>query len=343
MQAFSFSAPRFTEEDEIRELAAMTDAEREEVRNDLYGTHSELEETDQLREVSLEEMQQALDEIQDDEKSGYLEACQICPELVRTESAPIRFLRSENYQPERAARRLVKYWDYRKQVFQDRAFLTMRLDNGAMFPEDESTLKWGHTEILPDDKNGRLVLSHDRSNFKLDEMNHPSVIRCVWYIIHMALENGEYCRRGLVVIVPSHNTVPQHFSRKYIKMLWTSIRDCLPVRLRAIHACHPTVVTDLMFPVIKQVMGMELRRRWYRHCGSKTEVLRTLSEYGLEEEGLPKVLGGCFARSSSWIDERRTLERARAKEQVQEESRVIKEEIAADGTKEDGVVQQQEG
>ena len=85
----------------------------------------------------------------------------------------------------------------------------------------------------------------------------------------MALENEEYCRRGLVVIVPSHNTVPQHFSRRYIKTLWTSIRDCLPVRLRAIHACHPTVVTDLMFPVIKQVMGMELRRRWYRHCGSK--------------------------------------------------------------------------
>jgi hypothetical protein len=77
---------------------------------------------------------------------------------------------------QRAARRLVKYWDYRKQVFQDRAFLSMRLDNGAMFPEDESTLKWGHTEILPDDKNGRLVLSHDRSNFKLDEMNHPSVV-----------------------------------------------------------------------------------------------------------------------------------------------------------------------
>ena len=78
---------------------------------------------------------------------------------------------------QRAARRLVKYWDYRKQVFQDRAFLSIRLDDGAMYPEDESTLKWGHTEILPDDKNGRLVLSHDRSNFKLDEMNHPSVVR----------------------------------------------------------------------------------------------------------------------------------------------------------------------
>ena len=100
MQAFSFSAPRFTEEDEIRELAAMTDAEREEVRQDLYGTHTEMEETDELREALLEKIQQVLDEIPDDEKRGYLEACRSCPELVSTESAPIRFLRSENYQPE---------------------------------------------------------------------------------------------------------------------------------------------------------------------------------------------------------------------------------------------------
>lgn len=100
MQAFSFSAPRFTEEDEIRELAAMTEAELEEVRHDLYGTHTEMEETDELRETCLEQVQQCLDEIPDDEKQVYLEALQACPELVSTESAPIRFLRSENYQPE---------------------------------------------------------------------------------------------------------------------------------------------------------------------------------------------------------------------------------------------------
>ena len=100
MQAFSFSAPRFTEQDEIRELAAMTDAEREEVRRDLYGTHVEQEETDELRERCLQEMQQCLDEIPEAEKQVYLQACQECPELVQTESAPIRFIRSENYQPE---------------------------------------------------------------------------------------------------------------------------------------------------------------------------------------------------------------------------------------------------
>lgn len=100
MQAFSFSAPRFTEEDEIRELAAMTDAEREEIKQDLYGTHVEIEETSEIRENSLREMQVCLEEISEREKEVYMEACTVCPELVRTESAPIRFLRSENYHPE---------------------------------------------------------------------------------------------------------------------------------------------------------------------------------------------------------------------------------------------------
>lgn len=103
MQAFSFSAPRFTEEDEIRELAAMTDAEREEVRHDLYGTHVEKEETSELLETCLEQFQTCLESIPEEEKQVYLEACRQCPELVETESAPIRFLRSENYDPEVSA------------------------------------------------------------------------------------------------------------------------------------------------------------------------------------------------------------------------------------------------
>ena len=100
MQAFSFSAPRFTDEDEARELAEMTEEERLEVQQDLYGTHVELEETDDLRETLLEEMQTCLDAIPDDDKRVYLEACQVCPRIVTSESAPIRFLRCENYQPE---------------------------------------------------------------------------------------------------------------------------------------------------------------------------------------------------------------------------------------------------
>ena len=80
-----------------------------------------------------------------------------------------------------------------------------------------------------------------------------------------------------------------------------------------------------MFPVIKQVLGMELRRRWYRHCGSKGEVLQTLSEYGLEADHLPTVLGGSWVRSSVWIDERRLLEHAR--DEQQDEAAAVPQDI----------------
>lgn len=103
-----------------------------------------------------------------------------------------------------------------------------------------------------------------------------------------------------------------------------------------------------MFPVIKQVMGMELRRRWYRHCGSKAEVLRTLAEYGLEEESLPKVLGGSWVKSSDWIEERRALERARAAQEVQEATEVEEapsveeQEVIIEGAEKEEVVQLEE-
>lgn len=65
--------------------------------------------------------------------------------------------------------------------------MRMALDDGAIYPEDGSNLRWGHTEILPDDKNGRLVLSHDRSKYKLNEMNHSSVVRLILFLFMLVL------------------------------------------------------------------------------------------------------------------------------------------------------------
>ncbi len=87
-------------EDRKQHRTRLMSEERLEVQQDLYGTHVELEETDDLRETLLEEMQTCLDAIPDDDKRVYLEACQVCPRIVTSESAPIRFLRCENYQPE---------------------------------------------------------------------------------------------------------------------------------------------------------------------------------------------------------------------------------------------------
>jgi hypothetical protein len=97
-EAFSFSAPRFSAEDNEREASTMTDEERLEVRNDLYGTYTLPTETIELISRCMASMEECITQIP--EKEAYLVAQERCPELFTTESAPIRFLRSESYNPE---------------------------------------------------------------------------------------------------------------------------------------------------------------------------------------------------------------------------------------------------
>jgi hypothetical protein len=68
-----------------------------------------------------------------------------------------------------------------------------------------------------------------------------------------------------------------------------------------------------MLPVIKQVMGRYLRRRWQSHIGTMEEVLTTLEEFGMESANLPRSIGGMYApRIVDWIEQRRVYEQHQA-------------------------------
>ena len=140
-------------------------------------------------------------------------------------------------------------------------------------------------------------------------------LRSIWYVIHAALEaKEEYCQTGVVYVIPSMHTVPHHFSRKHIKRLWFSVRECFPVKLRAIHACHPSSMTDHMLPVIRQVMGRDLRRRWQGHTGTKEDVLSKLEGFGLKSANLPRSIGGIWNHTIfQWIETRRHHEQLQAR------------------------------
>ena len=75
----------------------MSMEERERIQAELYGTEREQEETDELLKYSLQAFQLCLESNTD--KAEYEEAVQKCPKLVETESAPIRFLRAEHFDP----------------------------------------------------------------------------------------------------------------------------------------------------------------------------------------------------------------------------------------------------
>lgn len=97
MSLFSLSAPTFTLEDEYHERQSLSESERKQVKNDLFGFKTT--ESPQL----LSEVRQILEskvlQMPPEKKSAYLQALARCPEIVDQESNPNAMLRAEDYDP----------------------------------------------------------------------------------------------------------------------------------------------------------------------------------------------------------------------------------------------------
>lgn len=84
----------------------------------------------------------AISLIPPEDKKDFSEAYRAAPVVVATESNPIRFLRVESMNPWSAATRLVLYWKYRREVFEDRWLLPLDLSgHGALTDADVANIK----------------------------------------------------------------------------------------------------------------------------------------------------------------------------------------------------------
>jgi len=292
MAAFSFTAPTFTEQDALTERESLAEEVRQQLEDECFGRVAPVRETPELVEDALRDMALFLASI--DDKSEYEEALRIAPHLVEQESAPIRFLRCERFNPEKAAKRLVKYWEVRKALFEDMAFLPMRLD-GAL-QNDIDTMK-----IVPDlhfvtgkDAHGRLVLAANKVHLDFNRFNHKAVNRIAWYHIHVHLEDVDVQRKGLVTVGFFRINSPKQFDRRQTKMFLTLIGEALPIKLKCAHICQPPLFFNVVYPIIRFLMGKEIRLITRVHSGSEATVVSTLNQYGVSRECLFKCMGGTF-------------------------------------------------
>jgi hypothetical protein len=204
MPVFSFTAPAISEEEEKAEREALSVEERKQVHDDLFGTEDkddDVPETTEMLENCLNLFREALEQIPDNSKQEYLEAMERAPEVVRQETDPVAFLRSQHYDAWSAAARLVAYWEIRKQIFgPDRFVLPMTLD-GAMADSAEAFSK-GTIMILPDDRKGRAVVYCDRIRAVVRSIvSREEFFCCFFYVLHVMLERNSVQKRGYVGLI----------------------------------------------------------------------------------------------------------------------------------------------
>jgi len=303
---WSVTAPCFSEEDEKQEKATMSEEEVEQSWADMHGKCAVLDD-EEIVKRGLDEMEKELNEISCDEKPALLMAETRCPDQCSSEHKRL-FLRREAFDAERAARRLVDYWQQKLKWFgPEKSFIPLALDNAMR--EDTAALNRGLLRLLPvTDSFGRCILFCDISLHDATMYSMESMMRAIWYMLLAAIEDETTQNRGAIFVLYLKQSTLDQFDRKLLHRLLELEDKFVPIRFRSFHICHPGACFDIERPILQFLLGKRLRARMDVHQGTEEEVLIELDEYGMPPDRVPSIMGGKVVLDHErWLSNRRSL------------------------------------
>jgi hypothetical protein len=275
----SHTAPAMPPKEEQDEKDNLTPEEYQFIEDELHGVNvfdfQTFETPDQVAK-GVEELDSCIrNQLPPALTAAYFEALEKVPHLVQRETDPSMFLRTEHYDIEKAATRLVMHWKERKTLFgDDRAFLPMTLGpNGAMGCSeiDMKELSLGFVTRVPDDEHGRPVIFLDRTNSTKDpNYQRDCWLRVMWYLVQDICLKPEYQKSGFVVIINLKDYEPHRCGdRLGAKKMFLYVRECWCPRFKGYHATYGTHQTPVKIiePAIRQMQGRHIRLHLRNHYG----------------------------------------------------------------------------
>jgi hypothetical protein len=207
-----------------------------------------------------------------------------------------------------AAKRLVKYWKKRVQIFgPDKAFGPISLSEGLK--DDEIAVGLGVMTLLPDiqDRSGRSIVYWDPSFLDSSKYSIESMVRAFWYVLHAALEPTSAQQHGILVVVDPQRASITQFDSSIGKLFGGAMSGVLPLRLSGIHICYPPYFVSMVLPIVKMFMPERMQKRIQFHSGSKESVVGVLEDqFGLTAAMLPQEIGGSLPLDhKGWLAKRK--------------------------------------
>jgi len=135
------TAPRMSPELETQERASLTDKEAAAAFSDVYG---KLHPSERTVEEAVTATELELGKIPSDCKESFLRAQRAFPFLFVATSHIKVFLEAEGFDPQRAALRIVRYWESRELILGDAAFEL----SAFATPTDEDYLRLNGRKVL---------------------------------------------------------------------------------------------------------------------------------------------------------------------------------------------------
>lgn len=113
---------------------------------------------------------------------------------------------------------------------------------------------------------------------------------------------------GIVEIIWCKNSMPLNYDAKIRATCFT--KQCWPVTIKANHMCGLSRISARIgLPFALAVKGKQMRARTKVHDVPDSEIVTTLSSFGITRDALPTVMGGGVESNQlEWLANRRAVE-----------------------------------
>ncbi|CAJ1934427.1 unnamed protein product [Cylindrotheca closterium] len=315
---FQESFPQTDEEADVvddllaHELEELSVTEQEKVAFDLHGLAAEIEETEELIETSLKEMENEIQKIK--KKPAFEKAMKMNPGHVCNRQFRLQFLRCEFFICKNAAARLVFHFEKKEMIFGDGDVLGRDVRLSDLSQQDLMSMQSGALQILPTrDITGRSVLVWMPGNWRgRGKLNTRSAQRVFYYMTTTASQEEETQKKGFIIVVynvgPKGDEIPTLGLLKKIH----SIRLAVPHKMFGMHFCFDDKSLRPVVSGFRYFLDKRARNRFRAHFGDEQKTTFQLQTFGIPfDDSSPfKLHEGEFNLSwhNEWLQIRKSQE-----------------------------------
>lgn len=269
-----------------KELNQLSLKERSTLYEQLHGVAAVEgnESPEKIKELS-EQVLQEVKRIR--ERSAFDKALFLSPEYVSDPDFLAMFLRAEDYNVKLAARRLVRHFHYKLELFGEerigRPILYDDLDE-----DDKETLLSGRAQIIKErrDRAGRLIFYSAEGIVNYKKPIHQ--LRAGWYLVMRVLANDVDAQKsGFVMIRYCVDAMIFNPADAELKRKAIFLPGALPYKVMAYHFCYNNSMAVPAMTITQMLIGMAWRVRFRAHYGSYVECMYALMTFGIPKEALP--------------------------------------------------------
>jgi hypothetical protein len=260
--------------------------ERDHAYEDMHGVSAMVQETPELIATTLKQMEQSLDKIFF--KPVYDLAISSGGDYVRDPKLLLMFLRADRFDPELAAKRMIKFLDWKLKLFGHDKLCQWHIGLDDLDDDAKFMVESGIMQILPSrDSRGRVVIVGSSNDHVRLQRTSQSSLQMVFYTLMCAAEDETNQKMGSVAIIYGLGQEEQAVDPEKAKSAWegTNVTLAVPLRFEVTHFCMNC--TGSYFSMVAKAAGLFDRARFRVHLGSPVECAYALLSFGLPSALLP--------------------------------------------------------